>query len=641
MSIKSKLIIFALCISLIPISIITTLYYFNVRNELKRQNLQELSAIAESKRIHVKSFMEARCERTIDFSSDGFIRKNLGMINNSKGLQNHIASRLNKHLVVNKKPLATHIAEIAILDINGKVVASTAEKWIGKDMSELELFRRCKSKNYGETYIGMEYSVPFIDTNCIFISAPLISIQHEKKTIGIIITAYELDSLNEITANREGMGKTGEVYVVNKDKLMITESRFIENAVLNQIVDTKPAFKLLENSGGMTSIYADYRNVPVVGASVNMPEYGWILMAKVDKAEAFGRIADMKTFSLIIGGASALVVIAISIILSKRSIKPILKLAEGTRRIAKGDLAFRIETVKKDEIGQLVTSFNEMTSQLEDSKKKLHDYTHNLEEKVEDKTKEIKQMLDELTDKNKEMEQFLYVASHDLRSPLLNIQGFSNELQQSVKILCQALNESGISSETREKLTDVLEEDIPEALRFIQASSSKMDKLLSGLLRLSRTGRVTLNIRQLDMNKLISDVIETYKYAINEAKVTCRIEDLPSCRGDEGQINQVFSNLIDNALKYLDNNREGIIGISGRREDGQSVYCIEDNGIGIEEKHQDYICEIWDHVNPDDSAGGEGLGLVIVCRILNRHGGKIWVESEAGKGCKFFVSLPA
>lgn len=305
-------------------------------------------------------------------------------------------------------------------------------------------------------------------------------------------------------------------------------------------------------------------------------------------------------------------------------------LVEGTRKIAKGNIAFRIEAVKKDEIGQLVTSFNDMTFQLEESEKKLNDYMHNLEE-----------ILHELKDKNKEMEQFLYVASHDLRSPLLNIQGFSKELQYSFEMLRPALNESGISSKKKKKLADILEGDISDALRFILASSSKMDKLLAGLLRLSRMGRVTLTIRQLDMNVLISTVIETYKYTIKDAKVKFQLEELPPCRGDEGQINQVFSNLIDNALKYLDSNREGVIRISGRKEDGYIVYCLEDNGIGIAKQHQDNIFEIFHRLNPGDNAGGEGLGLTIVRRILNRHSGKIWVESEPGKGSKFFVSLPA
>jgi signal transduction histidine kinase len=102
----------------------------------------------------------------------------------------------------------------------------------------------------------------------------------------------------------------------------------------------------------------------------------------------------------------------------------------------------------------------------------------------------------------------------------------------------------------------------------------------------------------------------------------------------------VFSNLIENALKYLGNGKSGLIRISGYQEDGQSVYCIEDNGIGIEPEYRDKIFEIFHQLEPQNSSG-EGLGLTIVQRILQRHHGKIWLESEPGTGSKFYISLPS
>ncbi len=636
MSIKTKLLIFALCISLIPISIITTLYYFNARSTIERQTLDWLTAVAESKKVHTLSFLDSKKGRVVDFSSDGFIRDSLEAISSSE-TQSPVVNTLIRHLEVNKKPLDRHITAIAVLDINGNVVASTNKLWLGKDMSKANIFMSCVTKNYGETYIGKSYSVPYLNENCIFISAPLTSRQ-ENKTMGVIINAYNMEFLNEITTNRKGMGESGEVYIVNRDKKMITESRFIENAIFNQVVDTEPVRRILEDdNGGMTGIYPDYRGVSIVGASIDMPEYGWILLVEVDKAEAFASIMRLRIYTIIMGIVSAIVVIAIAIIVSKRVTWPIQKLVEGTKRIASGDLGFKIPTRSKDEIGFLATSFNDMTSQLGESKKQVEDYAQNLEQKVEDKTKEVKHMLVELTYKNKEMEQIIYVTSHDLRSPLLNIQGFSRELQESFKQVLPVLNESGISSETREKLADALEEDIPEALKFILASSSKMDTLLSGLLRISRMGRVVLTIKRLDMNKLMADVVGVFEYKIKEAGITLHVDELPSCSGDEVQISQVFSNLLDNALKYLDPDRKGVIRISGTK---QLVYCVEDNGIGVKMNHQNKIFEIFHRLNPGDSVAGEGLGLTIVSKRLDRHGGKIWVEFEQGKGSKFFVSLP-
>ncbi|MCX5994938.1 MAG: HAMP domain-containing sensor histidine kinase, partial [Chloroflexi bacterium] len=172
------------------------------------------------------------------------------------------------------------------------------------------------------------------------------------------------------------------------------------------------------------------------------------------------------------------------------------------------------------------------------------------------------------------------------------------------------------------------------------ASSSKMDSLLSGLLRLSRLGRAALNIKQLDMNKLMAEVVASFEFQVKKSGVTIRVEELPPCYGDETQINQVFSNLLDNALKFLDADRPGMIRISGKEEEGRVTYCVEDNGIGIADKDREQIFEIFCRLDPDAGIG-EGLGLTIVRKILNRHGGKVCVESEPGKGSRFLVSLPA
>jgi len=253
---------------------------------------------------------------------------------------------------------------------------------------------------------------------------------------------------------------------------------------------------------------------------------------------------------------------------------------------------------------------------------------------------ERKQLLEDLNDKNKELEQIFYIASHDLRSPLVNIQGFSKELLQALKYVKSILFHSeDIPSQTKETLTPTLEEDIPEAFQYILTSISKMDSLLSGLLRLSRLGRDALNIKNLDMNTLVLDITKSFEYQVKEKGVTLEINTLPPCIGDETQINQVFSNLIDNALKYLDPSQSGAIKVSGRKENGHAVYYIKDNGIGIAPEYQERIYEIFHRLNPA-ATQGEGLGLTLTRKILERHAGNIRVESEPGKGSNFIITLP-
>ncbi len=241
--------------------------------------------------------------------------------------------------------------------------------------------------------------------------------------------------------------------------------------------------------------------------------------------------------------------------------------------------------------------------------------------------------------KNEELESVLYVTSHDLRAPLVNIQGFSNELSRSCDLIHSALRDKVKAADMSEEVRTVLNKDVPEALGFILSSATRMDSLLSGLLRLSRLGQAAVNIEPLDMNAMLTDVTKSMEYQVKEAGATVDIESLPPCLGDASQINQVFSNILDNALKYLDESRPGMIRICAKIEDGQSIYCVEDNGAGVAGEHQRKIFEIFHRLEPDRKSG-EGLGLTIVRHILDRHNGKVWVESEPGKGSKFFVSLP-
>ena len=240
--------------------------------------------------------------------------------------------------------------------------------------------------------------------------------------------------------------------------------------------------------------------------------------------------------------------------------------------------------------------------------------------------------------KNAELEQVVYVASHDLRSPLVNIDGYSRELAYDVADLGRKLASS--EGEALSAVASLLEKDIPESLHFIQTSASKMDTLLSGLLRLSRSGRAALTIAPLDMNNLVSNVIDSSEFQIRKAHARMEVETLPPCHSDGIQLNQVFSNLLSNALKYQDPGRPGVIRISGRKEGKHSVYCVEDNGIGIAPAYLEKIFEIFHRLDPD-RCEGDGLGLTIVKRILVRLEGSIRVESEEGSGTRFYVSVPA
>jgi signal transduction histidine kinase len=311
---------------------------------------------------------------------------------------------------------------------------------------------------------------------------------------------------------------------------------------------------------------------------------------------------------------------------------PILKLAGVTEKISfHSDYSVRVYHEGRDEINVLYKGFNNMLEQIQLGQRKR-----------DEAEAEQRRLMARLAEKNKELEQVIYVTSHDLRSPLVNIQGFARELNFSLNEISLILDKMGhITPDIKNKLDPVLHEDIPESLKYIEASTSKMDGLLSGLLKLSRVDRMTATFDSIDMNRLMSDIINAFEFQAKEKGVNIRVDRLSPCSGDEMKVNQLFSNLLSNALKYLDAKRPGKISITGKEKPGGDyvVYCVEDNGIGISKEYREKIFEIFHRLNPGET-DGEGLGLTIVNRIASRHNGTVWVESQPGVGSKFFVSLP-
>jgi chemotaxis family two-component system sensor kinase Cph1 len=245
----------------------------------------------------------------------------------------------------------------------------------------------------------------------------------------------------------------------------------------------------------------------------------------------------------------------------------------------------------------------------------------------------------DLAEKNKELETIVYTVSHDLRSPLVNVQGFGKQLVRACEKISAAMAVANGGLVPVTALKQPVAEAIPQALRFINAGVNKMEMLLAGLLRFSRLGRVALTIAPIETGALLAAVVASMKFQLDEAKADVRVLPLPGCLGDSGQISQVFANLIDNALKYRDPARPLRVTISARVEHGQVIYAVADNGIGIPREHQPKIFEIFHRLNPEATVG-EGLGLTIAQRVLERQHGRIWVESEEGVGSTFFVLLP-
>jgi PAS domain S-box-containing protein len=252
----------------------------------------------------------------------------------------------------------------------------------------------------------------------------------------------------------------------------------------------------------------------------------------------------------------------------------------------------------------------------------------------------IQKIQEEIKDRNKELENYLYIASHDLRSPLVNIQGFSQRFKKQTDIIKDTIGQCRLETEIKQNLDKLTNEDIPKTLNFILSNVTKMETLISGLLQVSRTGRVVMAIKKVNMNHLIKTVIAANNFQITELSAKVVVEDLPECYGDEDLLNQLFSNIIGNALKYRDPNRQLVIEIDSQSKFNKMIYSVKDTGIGIETRHLEKVWDVFYRVDPESEVSGDGIGLNVVKRIVDKHKGKIWVESEVGSGSIFHIELP-
>jgi len=245
-----------------------------------------------------------------------------------------------------------------------------------------------------------------------------------------------------------------------------------------------------------------------------------------------------------------------------------------------------------------------------------------------------------LTRANEEVQRFAYIVSHDLRSPLVNVMGYTSELEQAGKTIERAIAEAEKHRTVDPAVVTAVREDMPEAVGFIRASTEKMDRLINAILKLSREGRRNLTPETLDMTAMVGRIADSVRHQTEDAGAEIVVETLPAFENDRLSIEQIMGNLIDNAVKYLDQSRPGRIVVSGQdRAGGWVEYAVADNGRGIAPRDHERVFELFRRAGRQDTKG-EGLGLAFVRNSVRRLGGDISVESELGKGSTFRVKFP-
>ncbi len=304
--------------------------------------------------------------------------------------------------------------------------------------------------------------------------------------------------------------------------------------------------------------------------------------------------------------------ILISLLLSKRILTDLRLLQKGTEIVAGGNLDYRVDTQSDDEIGQLAHAFNEMAWRLNESEKERESY------------------IKKLAQSNRELEDFAFIASHDLQEPLRKIQTFGDRLKEKHG---GGLGEGGL-----------------DYLERMQNAAVRMQALINGLLGYSRVTTRPEPFSPVPLTPLVQDVVSDLAVRIEQTGGRVEVAELPVIESSPHQMRQLFQNLLSNALKFRGEEKP-LINVSGKEvrhslsnEDGMHEPCVEirvkDNGIGFDEKYLDRIFQPFQRLHGRSQYEGTGIGLAICRKIVERHGGTITAKSAPGRGAMFIITLP-
>jgi signal transduction histidine kinase len=298
-------------------------------------------------------------------------------------------------------------------------------------------------------------------------------------------------------------------------------------------------------------------------------------------------------------------------------LRPIRRLRAVTERLAAGHLQERIgPNYSVGELGLLAQAFDQMAAALEDRDSQLQETARELRQRVA----ELHRRTSELEAANQELEGFSYSVSHDLKSPLRGLAGFSRIL----------LDDYG----------DRLDQEGKRYLDILQREARRMGQLIDDILALSRLGRLEMHFSSFEMTELCQEVFKELRPLEPDRELRLELGPLPAAYGDRELLRQVMVNLLGNAIKFTRHCEISVIEVSGRIEDNETIYCVRDNGVGFDMTYVQKLFGVFQRLHTEDQFEGTGVGLAIVQRAVQRHGGRVWAEGKEDEGAVVCFTLP-
>jgi signal transduction histidine kinase len=608
--IGQRFLLIFLAISLLPL---VTMGWFAISESeraLRRQTLAVLRSASDGAEAQLREFLHKLKEQILKTRQDETLRQALGAQLSTRPLTSTPPGPALSEMLNLQRRRFSDVQEIFVLTMDGRVAASSSPENEGQDLSSAEYFRKGKQSYFP----GDVMRDPNTGRVTWVMTTPIQDVEGSR-LLGVLAFRIDPETLSGLASGRRVLGEgadtqsfrigdTGETYIVNRDHLMVTESRYLSNAVLRVRVDTEPVRAGLELGQEITADYTDYRSIKVSGASVLLRDLGWVMITEIDFSQAFIVITQMRNSVLGLTVALGLVAMFLAWDATRRIIGPIQRLSESDHALSEGNETAAIvceEGLPRDEIGQLVHRRNERVQALATAQTQLVERTAKLRAAVT------------------ELEHVSYTIMHNMRAPLRALSGFGDII---------------VSTEAER-----LSPDGREFLGRIKTAASRMDRLICDVLSYNSTVLGNLPLGAVDVSKLMRVIVETDpKFQPNMANVHCP-PDLPLVRANEAALTQCFSNLLDNSIKFARTGEFPFIQIRAEQSSGQVRIWVEDNGVGVPEIIHDRVFGIFQQGS--NTGEGTGMGLAIVQKAVERMGGRVGVQSELGKGSRFWIELPA
>jgi signal transduction histidine kinase len=357
---------------------------------------------------------------------------------------------------------------------------------------------------------------------------------------------------------------------------------------------------------------------------------------RVTAAEAARARQQTLVMAAVLG---SIVLAGVSVWLFTRGVRGRLNaLSDNANRLA-GNEPLAPPAGGNDEIAHLDLTLHQFSQRLIEADRMRIGFQADLARRAD----QLARINENLRQQTQENEMFIHSVSHDLRAPLVNLQGFSRELHHACDDLRALVARSSLTPQAREHVEHLINEDIGEALRYVQTAVLRASHIIDALLRLARVGRVEYRRQRVHVGELVQRVVDAMHGSIRARGAQVSVHPLPPVWGDPTALEQVFGNLIGNALNYLDPARDGRVEIGTAAAppgvESLQIFYVRDNGRGIPEVALPRLFHAFQRMH-GDVAPGEGIGLALVRRVVERHGGRIWVESKEGEGTTFYLSLP-